>query len=338
MKTTAAKRAHRALRWYPHEWRSRYGDEFELMLESEITDTPHSPTRAANVILGGLRNRLAYVGLVGNVLTPAQRHRASFSVLALCSTVFFTFGVVTWSKFQLGDYHFNFVTWYGSSSLGVIYVIMSWAFVCLIAIALLAVVPLWLRGLHQALLAKSRGLMARLCILPASIGLLAWGFLRFDAAIRNMLQGPNPSRANLGISMLIYDAYIQVRSFVGRPSQLFNARPDIAIEMWSGLVEVLAVVLIGVGVATVIARVDLSPRLLAFERRLTQLSMVIMGIICATIVAALIAMPWQVVGIYADRRLAQGSAFFMVVALLLATYMLRRARPRESPDHAELLS
>jgi hypothetical protein len=336
--TTAAKRAHRAVRWYPRQWRERYGDEFEVMLQSEITDTPHSPARAANVVWGGLRNRVAYAGLGGDVLTPPQRRSASFSVLAICSTIFFTFGVVSWSKFQLGSYRFDLATWYGSSSEGVINVIMSWSFVCLIAVALLAIVPLWLRGLHQALRTKSRGLMARLCILPLSIDLLAWGFLRFDAAIRNFVDGPNPYRSDLGLSTLVYDAYIQVRSFVGSPSQLFNARPDIAIEMWSGLAEVLAVVLIGVGVATLIGRVDLSPRLLAFERRLTQLSLVLMGLICVTFVAALVAMPAQLEGIYADQRLTQGSVFFMVVALLLSTYAVERARKRAAPLNSELLS
>jgi hypothetical protein len=334
--TPAAKRARRALRWYPRHWRERYGDEFEVMLESEMTDTPHSPVRCANVIWGGLRNRVAYAGLVGNVLSPTQQRRASFSILAICSTIFFTFGIVTWSKFQLGSYRFNVSNWYGSSSMGVIDAIMSWAFAGLITIALLAVVPLWLRGLHQALRTKSRGLIARLCIVPLSLDLLAWGFLRFDAAIRNLVDGPNPSHSDIGLSDLVYDAYIQVRSFAGRPSQLFNARPDVAIEMWSGLVEVLAVIFLCVGVATLIGRVNLSPRMIAFERRLTQLSLFAMGLICVTLVAALLAMPVHVVGIYADRRLAQGSVLFMIIALLLSTYAVRRARHRERV--AELLS
>jgi hypothetical protein len=332
----AATRARRALRWYPRQWRERYGDEFEVMLESEIADTPHSPVRSANVIWGGLRNRVAYAGFAGTVLTPAQQRRASISMLAIASTVFFTFGVVTWSKFQLGSYRFNLTTWYGSSSEGAIYVIMSWAFACLIATALVAVVPLWLRGLHQALHTRSRALMARLCILPLSLDLLVWGFLRFDAAYRNFLDGPNPSHAILGISDLVYDAYIQVRSFVGHPAQLFNARPDTAIEMWSGLVEMLAVILIGVGTATLIGRVNLSPRMIAFERRLAKFSLVIMGLICGTLVAALVAMPAHVEGIYADQRLAQGSVLFMIVALLMAAYSVRRARPTDR--RAELLS
>jgi hypothetical protein len=145
-------------------------------------------------------------------------------------------------------------------------------------------------------------------------------------------------RTDYSTVALLYDAYIQVRSFVGHPSQLFNARPDTAIEIWSGLVEVLAVILICVGVATLMRRVDLSPRMIAFERRLTQLSLVIMGLICLTIVAALVTMPAQLEGIYADQRLTQGSVFFMVVALLLSTCAVGRARQREAPLNAELPS
>lgn len=52
------KRARGYLRWYPREWRDRYGEEFVAHLEAELTERPRSLTRGVDIALHGLTTRL----------------------------------------------------------------------------------------------------------------------------------------------------------------------------------------------------------------------------------------------------------------------------------------
>ena len=45
------RRARRALRWYPREWRARYGEEFTELLMADFDERPHVPVRAPSIWL-----------------------------------------------------------------------------------------------------------------------------------------------------------------------------------------------------------------------------------------------------------------------------------------------
>ncbi len=64
----ARLRAARLVRWYPRQWRERYGDEFTELLVSDIAERPDSLARAFDVARGGLLARLAGAGLAGFAL------------------------------------------------------------------------------------------------------------------------------------------------------------------------------------------------------------------------------------------------------------------------------
>ena len=77
----AARRAARLLRWYPRDWRSRYGDEFAELLIADISERPDSWRRHADVAISGVLARLIPTGLTGHAIDPADQVRASLASL-----------------------------------------------------------------------------------------------------------------------------------------------------------------------------------------------------------------------------------------------------------------
>ena len=87
-KSPAAKRERRVtrlLRWYPADWRARYGDEMAAMLHDTIAEGRGGPLLSLNVAKEGLAARLA---------PPARRHALAGACLALCWIPLFPQGLV----------------------------------------------------------------------------------------------------------------------------------------------------------------------------------------------------------------------------------------------------
>jgi hypothetical protein len=87
-KSPAAKRARRVtrlLRWYPPDWRARYGDEMATLLHDTIAEGRGGPRLNLNVAKEGLAARLA---------PPARRDALAGACLALCSIPLFPQGLV----------------------------------------------------------------------------------------------------------------------------------------------------------------------------------------------------------------------------------------------------
>jgi hypothetical protein len=76
-------RASRLLRWYPRDWRERYGDEFEAVLSSSLSNGAGSFRLSLNVAREGIGARLESAGLVGNSAAPLERARASVMTIFL---------------------------------------------------------------------------------------------------------------------------------------------------------------------------------------------------------------------------------------------------------------
>jgi hypothetical protein len=69
------------LRWYPAEWRARYGDELVALIEDQAGDHPLTSRARASIALAGLRQRA--VGVIGpRGESPADRLRGG-SLLVL---------------------------------------------------------------------------------------------------------------------------------------------------------------------------------------------------------------------------------------------------------------
>lgn len=67
----ADRRARRLVRWYPKEWRVRYGEEFTQLLADDITEQPQSWHRTLDVARSGLAAQMAQRQLTRWRLTAA---------------------------------------------------------------------------------------------------------------------------------------------------------------------------------------------------------------------------------------------------------------------------
>lgn len=91
------------LRWYPPDWRARYGDELVALMEDTLGDGPPSPRFRASVAVAGLRQRVRGADLPGRRGSPADRVRDG-SLLVLCSWTAF---VVAGAAFAKQAEHFG---------------------------------------------------------------------------------------------------------------------------------------------------------------------------------------------------------------------------------------
>jgi hypothetical protein len=78
-----AARATRLLRWYPREWRARYGAEFDALLASSLSDGKGGVRLSLNVAREGMVARVQSLGWVGKTAPPLQRARASVMTIFL---------------------------------------------------------------------------------------------------------------------------------------------------------------------------------------------------------------------------------------------------------------
>jgi hypothetical protein len=80
-RTTA--RVTRLLRWYPRDWRDRYGEEFGAVLSSSLSDGNGNFRMSFNVAREGMVARMTSFGFVGNSASPLERARGSVMTIFL---------------------------------------------------------------------------------------------------------------------------------------------------------------------------------------------------------------------------------------------------------------
>lgn len=74
-------RVTRLLRWYPSDWRVRYGDEFETTLYSSLADGKGGFRLSVDVAKEGVVARLSSAGVVGTMAQPLKRARVSVGAI-----------------------------------------------------------------------------------------------------------------------------------------------------------------------------------------------------------------------------------------------------------------
>jgi hypothetical protein len=76
----------RLLRWYPTEWRARYGGEFLALVEDRLHEAPLTIRRRSSIAFAGVRERCYGSGLFGSRSTPStQRRSGSLTVMVAWS-------------------------------------------------------------------------------------------------------------------------------------------------------------------------------------------------------------------------------------------------------------
>ena len=97
-----ADRLGRLLRWYPPEWRERYGAEMTALLEDAYGTASAVPWRERmGLARSGLAERARAAGLLGSVPDPAEQVRAG-SALVLCGWALFVIAGAIFAKFADG--------------------------------------------------------------------------------------------------------------------------------------------------------------------------------------------------------------------------------------------
>jgi len=92
-------RFERLIRWYPREWRARYGGEMTALLEDSYATASGVPARARlGLVRRGLAERVRTAGFISRSPEPAQDLRAG-AVLVLCGWPLFLIAGAVFGKF-----------------------------------------------------------------------------------------------------------------------------------------------------------------------------------------------------------------------------------------------
>ena len=312
----ARLRAARLVRWYPRQWRERYGDEFTELLVSDIAERPDSLARAFDVARGGLLARLAGAGLAGFALAgrpgtgdlAAARTRhlaASLGALGAASAVFLIVGAAQWSQLLIG--------WVWAARLGQhpgsapllpaagrnATFGASAAILALLALAGLAALPVLATVAARLVAAGSPGQRGRLARPAVTLAAALTALVIGGRSIENNwigtggLHSPVPG----GIAAFIWAVTLFVSAYWAHPGML-AAFPD-AERAWMALSPLVLAIAVASAVALV-RRAGLSPRVARFEARL--------GLACCAIMTAFLALcaAW----LTADGPLAGHPALF----------------------------
>ena len=92
-------RYERLIRWYPREWRARYGGEMAALLEDSYATAGEVPVRVRlGLVRRGLAERARTAGFIGSGREPTQELRAG-AVLVLCGWPLFLIAGAVFGKF-----------------------------------------------------------------------------------------------------------------------------------------------------------------------------------------------------------------------------------------------
>jgi hypothetical protein len=256
------RRARRLLRWYPGSWRARYGEEFAELLLAELAEQPRAWRRTVNVAHCGLTARLAAAGLAGPPAGTAGA-RASLGTLTCSLAVFLTFGTAMWAQLAVG--------WQwappATTATAVAMLVMSGSLLFLAVLALLAAVPVGWVTIMAGFRRQARGLRAPALLTGAASLVLVVGGRHFG----NGWPGtgghwwPHQGLAPGGIAAFGWASTLSVTSYWAHPAALASFPPAELAWMVASPVALLS---LATGAAQLVRRLELSPRVLAFETRI----------------------------------------------------------------------
>ncbi len=259
------RRASRLLRWYPKDWRSRYGDEFVELLIAEMVERPHSIRRTLDIMQSGAMARSAGAGLAGQPLDRAAAERRRLVAIGGALSIFIVFALAMWSQLTIG--------WQWSppntESTSLAMFVMSAAIVAFGGLGLAFAVPIvWSVGRR---LGRGRigDVLPPLLLAIGGIAILVVGTRHFANGWPGtgghawVGQGIVPG----GVAAAAWASTLFVTSYWAHPSAL-GSFP--AGEVGWMVLSPIALASVLLGLAKLVRSLELSPRLLRYERRLTH--------------------------------------------------------------------
>jgi hypothetical protein len=257
----ACRRAARLARWYPREWRARYGDEFVALLVDDLVERPRSCSRHLDIARNGTLARLAVAGLGGTSLDSDDHARRSLAAFACAVSLFVTVAIALWAQVTIGW------QWSAPNNAPTVLamVVMTVSVAAIGAACLASTVPVvWLA--LRSLTGPTRWAMLRpFLLITAGVAVWALGTHHFANGWPGTGGHPWSHQGIVpgGIAAYAWASTLFISSYWLHPAAL-GAFPGAEVAwMFASPVASGAVI---VGAAKLIRRLEFSDRLLRFER------------------------------------------------------------------------
>jgi hypothetical protein len=256
----ATRRAKRLLRLYPRRWRARYGEEFTQLLIDDMSERPHSVTRAADVARSGLLARVACTGLAGDTLEPVQQIRAGLAAVGCALIAFLTFGVAIWSQLTIG-WQWSAPT---SPATKTAMLVMSAVILVFAVLAVLAAIPVVCTLCRTFAQGRASGLVAPVIAVVVGAVVLVVGSIHFGNGWPGTGGHPWAGRdvVPIAVARSSWAATLWITSYWAHPGALASFPTSEITWMVASPIALVAVL---IGVAKTLRRLPLSPRTLHYE-------------------------------------------------------------------------
>jgi hypothetical protein len=324
------RRARRLLRWYPGDWRARYGDEFAELLLAELSEQPRAWRRTVNVAHCGITARLAAAGLAGPPAGTAGA-RASLGTLACSLAVFVTFGTAMWAQLAVGW------QWAPPATAATIaaMLVMSGSLLLLTLLALLAAIAAGWAAILAGFRRQARPLRLPALLIGAGALVLVTGGRHFG----NGWPGtgghwwPHQGLAPGGIAAFGWASTLSVTSYWAHPAALASFPP--AELAWMAL-SPAALISLATGAVQLVRRLEVPPRVLAFETRIGRAAAVGMTVFLGGALCWVAQSGRGPQGLFRAGDIDAAGLAVMAAALATGWLAISRARPMppaRAPGH-----
>jgi hypothetical protein len=255
------------LRWYPKDWRSRYGDEFLELLDAEIRELPRSWRRDLDVARSGLIARLTRAGLTGHAPNPSVQARSGLVSAGCAFAGFLAFGTAMWAQLTIGWQWSEPDT--GSTYAAMILMSVGVAVLCILAV--LAVVPIAWRVVDGVLKGHSAALARPAALFVVGSVFLIVGSRHFGNGWPGTGGHPWSDRGLVpgGVGAFAWASTLWVSSYWVHPGVLLSFPVAELAWMASSPIAIICAI---VGAARTVRRLDLSSRVLLYEIRLARVA------------------------------------------------------------------
>jgi hypothetical protein len=271
--TRVRRRASRLVRWYPREWRARYGDEFTELLVADLEERPHSLHRELDVVRGGFVARLAATGLAGHPLDRRDQPRRCVVALGAAVSCFLVLAIALWAQLTIGWQWARPAT--VPTELAMVVMTVSVALLAVLFLA--AAAPIVTLALATALRGHGRALLRPTLLVAAGLTLLIIGTRHFANGWPGTGGHPWTHQGMVpgGVAAYSWASTIFVTSYWLHPAALLRFPGQ---ELGYMLLSPLATVSVIVGSSKIVHRLAIPPAVLRYERRLGTLAALAMGL------------------------------------------------------------
>jgi hypothetical protein len=267
----SARQAGRLLRWYPKQWRSRYGAEFLELLDAEIKERPWSWRRNLDVAFHGLSARLTASGLTRHLTEPQAQAGARLASAGCALAISLACGASMWAQLAIGwrwsepDTRATYTAMF----------VMSIAMLLVCTLLVMAAIPVAWRVVKSFAQGNSRLLVGPLSLFLVGASVLVTGSRHFENGWPGTGGHPWSAQGLVpgGVAAFTWASTLWITSYWAHPQVLFHF--PVAELAWM-VISPIATVCAVIGGAKTIRRVELPRRTLHFETQLARVAGVAM--------------------------------------------------------------